>query len=754
MTADDDRKAFLQMCLAKRLLDKAQAKEIWGEAQQTGSSPQQILVQRGLMATHTVAALEKELRRAQEPRTIGGYQLIKTLGHGGMAKVFLARQVSLEREVALKLMAPHIAASPEAAERFLREARSAAAINHPNVISIIDFGQSDGQLYMVLELVTGGDAAQLAARFGGKLPEARALELLIDCAKGLQALYEARLVHRDLKPSNIFITKDGRAKLGDLGLARNEDGADRMTVTGHLVGTPAFMSPEQAGGDGTVDIRSDIYALGATLFALVTGRQPFIGNNPIAVAAKSLTEAAPDPRSLVPQLSAATANVILRAMAKNAGERFQTPRDLRDALEQALAQAPHSEARSSTTTTIKPRDPPTPVTITSYRRATARTKRRTSGERSWLVMAGVIGVSVIAVLAFLWQRPAAHDAAPTSSASTAAASTAAASTTASTTASSSAPSSASKPPSPANATPDPPAPSTATTLPGGAGVPADVEAKPPVGEDPPRVTWASSQGKDAFGHWIVITIQGAQQRLRWLPPGTAVVGSPPDEPGHLQGIEQLSTVTFRSGTWLADTECTQQFWQAVTGKNPSLPQGVRLPVNKISVRDAIAFTHQLRPHLGGARVRLPSRAEWERACRAGTSTRYATGNEVSSLAAYANMYDETARGTVPHHDQQPFPFSDGFPGLAPVGSLRPNRWGFYDMHGNVSEYCLALWGPLPLTCEDPMTDDNPDLQQGFIRGGAFDTLGPLVCRAAALPHIGREKGNPDIGFRFLIESPR
>ncbi len=735
MTTSDNGKDFLHLCLSKRLLDKPQAKEIWSQSQQTGTSPQRILVDRGLMASHTVAALEKELLRAQEPRTIGGFQVIKTLGQGGMATVFLARQVSLGREVALKLMSPQIAANPEATERFLREARVAATVNHPNVISIIDVGQSDGQLYMALELVTGGDAAQLAARFNGKLPEARALELLIDCAKGLQALYDARLVHRDLKPSNIFITGDGVAKLGDLGLARSEDGADRMTMTGHLVGTPAFMSPEQAGGEGTVDIRSDIYSLGATLFALVAGRQPFVGNSPIAVAAKALTEAAPDPRSLVPELSPMTATLILRTMAKNSAERFQTPRDLREALEQALAQAPHGEQRAITrsSATVKPNDPPTPVTIAGsagtvgnagnagIRRQPLRTRRAPKAS-SWLVMAGMMLAMVILVLVLFSQTRKPEPLPLVEPHSTTA-----------------------KPVPPAVVTTD------TTAIAANVAVPDGVKAAPPVGSDPPRMLWASAQGKDAFGHWVIITVNGAQQRLRWMPPGTAVIGSPPEEPGHRPESERLSTVSFSYGSWLAESECTQAFWQAVTGKNPSHQRGERLPVNMITVAEAIAFTHQLRTHLGSGRARLPSRAEWERACRAGSSTAYATGNDVRSLKGYANLFDEDRRAAFLQGDH--LPFSDGFIDLAPVASLRPNAWGYYDLHGNIAEFCLALWHSLPSICTDPLTDDEPGAQQGFFKGGAFDTEGAAVCRAAALPYIGRAGANPDIGFRFLIEGP-
>jgi len=753
MTTSNDGKAFLQLCLSKRLLDKPQAKEIWSEAQQTGSTPQRILVERGLMASHTVAALEKELLRAQEPRTIGGFQLIKTLGQGGMATVFLARQVSLGREVALKLMSPQIATNPEATDRFLREARVAATVNHPNVISIIDVGQADGQLYMALELVTGGDAAQLAARFGGKLPEARALELLIDCAKGLQALYEARLVHRDLKPSNIFITGDGVAKLGDLGLARSEDGADRMTMTGHLVGTPAFMSPEQAGGEGTVDIRSDIYSLGATLFALVAGRQPFVGNSPIAVAAKALTEAPPDARSLVPELSATTATLILRTMAKNSAERFQTPRDLREALEQALAQAPHGDQRAATrsSATIKPNDPPTPVTIPGGRRAPGRAGRRRQQGSSWMMMSAVVLVAIGAMIGFVWFGHATESArAGTQAAVTTDPAPSVSVKPLPTTATEApVPAAPAKPPTAASS---PPAPIAVAGTPSNDGA-RGIKAEPPPGADPPHVAWATAQGKDAFGHWLTVTIKGVEQRLRWLPPGTSVVGSPPDEPGRNNAIENLSTVTFTYGSWLADTECTQALWHAVMGNNPATDQGPRLPVTHVSVAEAIAFTRAVRPLLSGASVRLPSRAEWERACRAGTRTVYATGDDPASLDGFANLFDRDYQASTLINRVAPLPFADGFVGLAPVASLKPNAWGYHDMHGNVSEYVLSLWSPLPPVCQDPFTNDNPDSQVGFIRGGAFDSDGPFVCRAAAHPFIGKGANNPNIGFRFLIEGP-
>ena len=266
---------------------------------------------------------------------IGDFELIELLGQGGMGAVYRARELGLEREVALKLVSPAIARDPEARQRFLREARSAAAVNHPNVITILRV--DDGEvLFMALELLPGGDADDLRRAAGGRLSERRALEIGRDCARGLSAIDARNLVHRDLKPANVFLSADGAAKLADLGLARTQSGDDRMTQTGMIVGTPAFMSPEQADGD-EVDIRSDVYALGATLFQLVTGRPPFEGKSPLSVVAKVLTAPTPDPRDLVPELSATTGALIRKAMAKERAERFQTPAELASALEGALA---------------------------------------------------------------------------------------------------------------------------------------------------------------------------------------------------------------------------------------------------------------------------------------------------------------------------------------------------------------------------------------------------------------------------------
>jgi serine/threonine protein kinase len=353
-------------------------------AQREGRSVSALLLDLGVMAQHTIYAREKEFERSTPHETIAGYRLIRKIGQGGMGSVYQADQLSLKREVALKIIAPHIAEDAESVERFLRESRVAAAINHPNVISVIDAGQDAGVLYIALEYVTGGDAGQLASRFNGSVPEVRALEIARDVCQGLEALYRAHLIHRDIKPANIFITSQGQAKPADLGLARREKGDEKLTVSGFAVGTPAYMSPEQAGGKGDLDIRSDLYSVGATLFHLVTGSAPFTGKGPFAIAAKVINEKAPDPRAIMPSRSPATGSVINRALAKQSKDRFQAPAEMLHAIDDALMHASHvSGARDRASHRVgTPVSEPTAITIQNAIPAAPHPGPRPSRERT------------------------------------------------------------------------------------------------------------------------------------------------------------------------------------------------------------------------------------------------------------------------------------------------------------------------------------------------------------------------------------
>ena len=302
------------------------------------------------------------------PSKIGSYQILAKLGQGGMATVYRAMQASLKREVALKVVSVSFSGDPAFCERFLREARAGALVNHPHVVTCFDAGEADGQLYMAMELVTGGDLAQLIDKRGGRLDEKLAMSLLKDATSGLEAIEAARLVHRDIKPANIFLTEHGQAKLADLGLVCFSTGDDRMTKPGTVMGTPAYIAPEQARGVPDVDIRADIYSLGATLFHLVTGRPPYVSESPITTLVKSLNEPMPDPRSLRADLTPAVVAIIAFASDKDREKRYQSARQLREDLECALngqrlrhAQVPTAVTRSPTPVATAPVKVKTPL---------------------------------------------------------------------------------------------------------------------------------------------------------------------------------------------------------------------------------------------------------------------------------------------------------------------------------------------------------------------------------------------------------
>jgi eukaryotic-like serine/threonine-protein kinase len=335
--ATDYDQLFIKAALAKGVLPPESAQEALERSKKDGDAGSWLL-KKGLLTKHLVNVLADEVNRSQMPKVIGNYRVVDKLGHGGMGTVFKAVQLSLQREVALKVMAGRLARSQRWIDRFLAEARAMAAINHPHVLTCFDAGQDKGKLYLAMELMQGGDLVRLVKRHGGRLPLGDALRIVRDCAWGLEAIARAGLIHRDIKPGNIFLDLSGAAKLGDLGLACfAEAAAEEGTSGGQPLGTPAFMSPEQANGGEDIDIRTDVYALGATLYALLTGHPPYEGKNSYAVIARVLQDPVPDPRVHAPDLPAAVAALIMRALAKSRDERPTTPAELKQAIETTAA---------------------------------------------------------------------------------------------------------------------------------------------------------------------------------------------------------------------------------------------------------------------------------------------------------------------------------------------------------------------------------------------------------------------------------
>ena len=266
----------------------------------------------------------------------GRYELHRRLGRGGMAEVYLARDQLLDRPVAVKVLFPALATDQGFVERFRREAQAAANLQHPNIVSVFDWGEANGTYFIVMEYVEGMTLAELL-RDEGRLHPDRAAEITADIAAALGFAHRNRVVHRDVKPGNVLITRDGGVKVADFGIARAlTDSSDQnLTKTGSVMGTATYFSPEQARG-AAVDPRSDIYSLGCVLYEMTTGHPPFTGENAVAIAYKHVQENPMPPRRFDPSLPETLEAITLKCLAKNPANRYPGAQDLRADLRRFL----------------------------------------------------------------------------------------------------------------------------------------------------------------------------------------------------------------------------------------------------------------------------------------------------------------------------------------------------------------------------------------------------------------------------------
>jgi serine/threonine-protein kinase len=263
----------------------------------------------------------------------GRYRLEAKLGSGGMSTVYLARDETLDRPVAVKVMHREMSEQEDQLARFRQEARAVAKLSHPNVVSVIDAGEDGGHPYIVFEYVEGETLKQRVSRVGALDPQ-EAIAYAIEVARGLAVAHSRQMVHRDIKPQNILIDDEGRAKLTDFGISRQLE-QDGMTATGRVLGTTDYVAPEQAMGKA-VDPRSDIYSLGVVLYEMLVGQVPFKADSQVGVAMKHVNEELPDVQSRRPEVSAAVALVVERATAKDPARRYQAIGEMIDDLSTAL----------------------------------------------------------------------------------------------------------------------------------------------------------------------------------------------------------------------------------------------------------------------------------------------------------------------------------------------------------------------------------------------------------------------------------
>ena len=316
------------------------------------------------------------------------YQLDRSLGNGGMGEVFEATDLTLHRNVAVKLLSPSLVEDEPARARFLREARALAQVNSPHVVAVYDAGEDGERPYLVMELVEGTTLEQELKR-GGRLEPPRAVAIAKDIASGLASAHEQGIVHRDVKPSNVFLTPSDAAKIGDFGIARLERPDATLTLTGQTFGSPPYVAPEQATG-GTVDARADLYSLGCVLFQMLVGRRPFSGDDPVSLVYQHVHTTPPRVDSLHPEVPVALGDLVAGLMAKDPDDRP----DSAEQVQRSLGSVPTEPAATATATV--------PVTATVPLTATAVLPSRAQAERRrkpwWPLVAGIIGVVVLLAL--------------------------------------------------------------------------------------------------------------------------------------------------------------------------------------------------------------------------------------------------------------------------------------------------------------------------------------------------------------------
>ena len=340
MALPSEESSFRKLIIDRNLVERgelelAKARQKEYEDQGRRVPLAQVLLEMGYVTKSQLRRLSGGLEdsMARPAEQIPGFKILNKLGQGAMASVYKAKQLSLDRTVAIKVLPKRLSENPEFVERFYKEGRAAARLNHNNIVQAIDVGESGGYHYFVMEFIDGKTVYDDLAN-GKPYGEEGAIKIISQVAMALEHAHERGFIHRDVKAKNIMLTHQNIAKLADMGLAREaSDHVAAAQEAGRAYGTPYYISPEQIRGEVNIDHRADIYSLGATFYHMVTGRVPFEGATPSAVMHKHLREPLTPPDHLVPTLSSGVSEVVEVMMAKNRNERYSNCRELIQDLE-------------------------------------------------------------------------------------------------------------------------------------------------------------------------------------------------------------------------------------------------------------------------------------------------------------------------------------------------------------------------------------------------------------------------------------
>ncbi|MBI5821884.1 MAG: SUMF1/EgtB/PvdO family nonheme iron enzyme [Verrucomicrobia bacterium] len=659
-------------------------------------------------------------------QTFAGYEILAKLGQGGMGAVYKARQPVLNRLVALKVMSPHLSDDPAFVARFMREATSAAKLNHANMVLVHTAGQRDGAYYIVMEFVDGLSLQDHIANHG-RLDAREAVATTVYVAQALQYAWDkARLIHRDIKPANIFLSNAGEVKVGDLGLAKSVgQSTESLTQTGMMMGSPHYIAPEQARGLKDIDFRADIYSLGCTLYHMLTGHPPYTGEDSMAIMMKHVNDPPPAIFRALPGCPVPLGMLVGKMLAKRRSDRPQSYEDLIADLMEVHGKLPAVGGPRPTEASARPAAVNAQVAAQQAREGArvqtpavaTPTVPMTRKKTSPAMIYGIAGAVAVAMLGglFLWS----------------------------------------------------PWKSDSSSI---------LNPKSKTQNFGAAAAAALKQLGNVFTNSV-----GAE--MVYIPPGEFLLGSTKEEQAWaeangmserlLREGEGPRKARIKQGFWMGRTTVTVGQWKQfvketgyvtkaeekgeasawdVVKKKYAPRKGINWrdpgfgfalndthPVCCISWNDAVAFCEWLTErerkagHLPAAFVvRLPTEAEWEYACRAGTQTKYWWGDNKEDGKGRLNWF---AKG-------------NGYKSVAPVDSFGErgrNRFGLADMLGNVRQYCLDRYD-----AEAAHEELWNDFTRSHVMRGSSFRNGYAFCRCASRAMASPSNICEDYSFRVVL----
>ena len=737
---------------------------------------------RWLVKREMLTAFQAQQAFAGRAKTLvlGNYVLLDKLGQGGMGAVYKALHRRMKRLVALKVLSPDLTRTDESIQRFQREVEAAARLEHPNIVTAFDADCVGKTHFLVMQFVDGPDLSTLVKR-KGPLAVDKGVHCVLQAARGLAYAHGRGIVHRDIKPANLLMNREGVLKILDMGLASFSDrkAAAELTHSGAMLGTVDYMPPEQALDTRSADARSDIYSLGITLWYLLVGRAAYDGDSMMAKLLAHRDAPLPSLGGARGEVPTALDMAFRRMIAKKPEDRFQTMDEVIAALEDVMAgtetgpslsvepseleklerELRDQRAAGSTAALATIQDTVRPTPRRSKSSWNDRARRFARDQPLWVAGGAA---AVLAVILALWLGPRSSRTAGEANSGGSGDGTVAATTGSElsssppvktgknastrgsaagaatpvdvvsagqrdTVASSDAvkKDSTPNPKGPPTSTPNPPPPAAATVAPSPLGWPFD-EATAKAAQS----AWALHIGGD------VVETNAAGMEMVIVPPGTFLMGSPPEEFGHDDTETQVST-TIGSPFRISRHEVTQDLWSRVMGTvpwkgQPDARENPRHAASHVTWDESREFCRKL-SQLTARSYRLPTEAEWEWACRAGCPTIYSFGGDDKDLGQHAwwGGYGGDGNAKAERYAHA-------------VGEKRPNRFGLFDIHGNVWEWCEDVYEDRLRGGLDPVGTGSSKFR--VYRGGGWNGL-PAISRSANRARLPPDARMSYVGLR-------